>query len=275
MSSGPTGRARWNVRERTRLPDVDPAQAVAPAARGHVVGVPDDARALHVAEPPLVEPHRPGRAVLVAGQVVGLRVQREADQPPRHVPEAVLAGDEVHRLRPSVQGEEGVAHLLHALAGIGVVREPHGQHVAVAEGGVEVVHPDDVVDQAAEQPSPGAGHVQVGAAPDQAPGVHQQRAELDGPRLRPLGYDEQHVPVLQAVDVDDADPAALVDARDHLGVPAGHQQPAAVDVLGVGRVGGRGDALGPPPLGGARRRRSSGSPTRRHGPVPGRAPPAG
>ena len=68
------------------------------------------------------------------------------------------------------------------------------------------------------------------------------------PRLRALGHDEQHVPVLQAVDVDDADPAAVVDARDHLGVPAGHQQPSAVDVLGIAGVGRRGDALGPPSL---------------------------
>ena len=35
-----------------------------------------------------------------------------------------------------------------------------------------------------------------------------------------------------------------------LGVPARHQQPSAVDVLGVARVGRGGDALRPPPLGG-------------------------
>ena len=47
-----------------------------------------------------------------------------------------------------------------------------------------------------------------------------------------------------------------------LGVPARDQQPSSVDVLGVAGVGRGGDALGPPALGGLRRARSSGSPSR-------------
>ena len=45
-------------------------------------------------------------------------------------------------------------------------------------------HPDDVVDQAAEQAASGAGHVQVGPAPDQPAGVDEQRLQLQRLRRR-------------------------------------------------------------------------------------------
>ena len=92
-------------------------------------------------------------------------------------PEAVLPGDQLRRLRAAVQGEEGVAHLLHALAGVARRRRTApAARSGSRRSSSRSSHPDDVVDQAAEQPAPGAGHVQVGAAPDQAAGVHQQRA---------------------------------------------------------------------------------------------------
>ena len=81
--------------------------------------------------------------------------------------------------------------------------------------------------------------------------------------------------VLQGVDVDHGDPAAAVGAAHALGVPARHQQPAPVDVLGVAGVGRGGDALGPPAARWPRRRRSSGTRRSTASRAPARAPPAG
>ena len=65
----------------------------------------------------------------------------------------------------------------------------------------------------------------------------------------PVRDDEEDVAVLQRLEVDDRDPAAVVLAADLVGVPAGDQHPTPVDDLVVTRVGRGGDAPVPPPLG--------------------------
>ena len=59
-------------------------------------------------------------------------------------------------------------------------------------------------------------------------------------------HHQQHVAVAAGRQVDEAQSAPVVAVAEVLGVPRGHDQPRPVHVLGVRRVGGRGDALRPP-----------------------------
>ena len=156
---GPDGQRAVDGPEVAGPAHVELAEPTRAPARGDVVGVADHRGALHVAHAALVEPRRAGDPVLVLGQVVGLGVERVAHQPTRHVPGAVLAGHQLWRPGATVEGEEGVAHLLGAAGGLRVVGEPHREGVAVAERALAGRHLDDVVDLAGEQTAAGAGDV--------------------------------------------------------------------------------------------------------------------
>ena len=109
----------------------------------------------------------------------------------------------------------------------------------------------DVLEPEDQHPTSGRGDVQPGPVPDGAARVRTDRAKVDATRVVENRADQQDVPVGHppgVAQVGHRDAAALVEPTDLLGVGGGEQDRRTDPrtTTGQSRLGGRGDALGPP-----------------------------